>query len=315
MRRMRLVGLILFLTAVTTVVIALSDHRGASIQEAETAATATGPPQDPVTEMYQSPMAARGDAAGLRAAGAADGVGGASLPLTHQAAQRRPRVIAHRVEPGDTLWDLATRYGTDITTLVAINTLRDGDVLQVGQELRILTVPGLLYRVKSGDTLSGIAQRYGIPLADIEATNQVTADRPLSPGQELILAGARPLYIWPLTGRITSAYGPRWGRIHQGVDIAGSFGDAVVAARSGRVTVAGWSDIYGYYIVINHGDGVQTLYAHHNALLVTAGEYVETGEQIGRVGSTGYSTGPHLHFEVIEDGEARDPLDYLAGSE
>lgn len=125
-------------------------------------------------------------------------------------------------------------------------------------------------------------------------------------------------YAMPVQGRLSSPFGWRnisvnGNRFHGGVDIAANSGTRVVAARSGRVTRAGWWGTYGYVVVIDHGDGSETRYAHLSTYAVNAGEVVRQGDHIGAVGSTGASTGPHLHFEIRLGGSAVDPLPYLRG--
>ncbi|MHB1653087.1 MAG: peptidoglycan DD-metalloendopeptidase family protein [Desulfitobacteriaceae bacterium] len=116
---------------------------------------------------------------------------------------------------------------------------------------------------------------------------------------------------WPLQGHINSYYGYRWGGFHTGIDIGGDTGDPYVAAASGTVISAGWDGGYGKMILIDHGNGVLTRYAHSSQLLVSAGQHVDKGQTIGLVGATGNATGPHLHFEVISNGSTLNPLDYL----
>jgi murein DD-endopeptidase MepM/ murein hydrolase activator NlpD len=120
---------------------------------------------------------------------------------------------------------------------------------------------------------------------------------------------------WPLSGfRITTYFGQRgaFQRYHTGIDLAAPYGTPVVAAKAGQVQVAGWSAFgYGFHVVLDHGGGVETLYAHLSRMAVRAGDWVEAGEVIGYVGSTGWSTGPHLHFEVRVNGVVRNPLAYL----
>jgi len=121
-------------------------------------------------------------------------------------------------------------------------------------------------------------------------------------------------YIWPAKGTLTSPYGWRWGRMHKGIDIAGPVGTPIFAAADGRVSYAGWnSGGYGYLVEIEHPDGSLTLYAHNNRILVQVGQEVAQGQQISEMGSTGYSTGPHLHFEIHPAGKgAVNPMTYLA---
>ena len=119
--------------------------------------------------------------------------------------------------------------------------------------------------------------------------------------------------IRPVSGVVTSRFGARWGRGHKGTDIGASYGAPIVAAAGGTVSVSqyGYNGGYGNYVIINHGNGVQTLYAHCSSLAATVGEYVSQGEVIAYVGSTGNSTGNHLHLEIRVNGVAQDPQNYL----
>lgn len=110
---------------------------------------------------------------------------------------------------------------------------------------------------------------------------------------------------------ITSLFGQRWGRNHNGVDFAAAEGTPIYAAHSGTVTRAGWESGFGYLVVIDHGDGVETYYAHNSRVVVAEGERVEAGQHISDAGNTGHSFGSHLHFEVHVDGEPVEPLGYL----
>jgi murein DD-endopeptidase MepM/ murein hydrolase activator NlpD len=115
----------------------------------------------------------------------------------------------------------------------------------------------------------------------------------------------------PSRGSISSSFGARWGKVHKGIDIAANFGATINAALDGIVTYSGWQDGYGNVIKIDHGDNVETTYAHCSAITVKKGEVVKQGEKIGEVGSTGNSTGPHLHFEIRENGEPKNPEKYI----
>jgi len=129
------------------------------------------------------------------------------------------------------------------------------------------------------------------------------------PGADMRLEG----FVWPSKGVLTSGFGWRWGRMHKGIDIAGPIGTPVVAAADGVIVTAGWnSGGYGYLVEIRHPDGSLTLYGHNNRILVQTGQQVAQGQQISEMGSTGYSTGPHLHFEVHPSGKgAVNPMAYL----
>jgi murein DD-endopeptidase MepM/ murein hydrolase activator NlpD len=117
--------------------------------------------------------------------------------------------------------------------------------------------------------------------------------------------------IWPVSGPVTSGFGMRWGRMHEGIDIAASTGTPILASAAGTVIYSGWLGGYGNLVVVDHGDGLATAYAHCSSLLVAVGQQVSQGLTIALVGSTGHSTGPHLHFEVRVNGVAVDPLLYL----
>ncbi|CAN5723620.1 hypothetical protein BH18ACT15_BH18ACT15_13960 [soil metagenome] len=145
-------------------------------------------------------------------------------------------------------------------------------------------------------------------LAQAAATISTKIERGRGPQSGAI---SRDGFIWPVNGPITSPFGARWAGTHPGIDIDGYTGQPYVAAKSGRVTTAGWNSGYGNAVVISHGGGVSTLYGHSSALQVTVGQHVARGQVIGLVGSTGYSTGSHLHFEVRIRSQPVDPMGYL----
>lgn len=125
--------------------------------------------------------------------------------------------------------------------------------------------------------------------------------------------GARPEsgFILPVNGVLTSPFGPRWGRLHAGIDVGAPFGTPIVSVASGVVIDAGWLGSYGNLVVVDHGNGLSTAYAHQQRIVVSVGDRVSQGAVLGEVGSTRFSTGPHLHFEVRVNGVPHDPLDYL----
>jgi murein DD-endopeptidase MepM/ murein hydrolase activator NlpD len=118
-------------------------------------------------------------------------------------------------------------------------------------------------------------------------------------------------FIWPVSGTVVSGFGMRWGRMHEGIDITAPTGTSIWAAAAGTVIWSSWRGGYGNCVVVDHGNGLATLYAHASALLVSVGQQVSQGQTVALVGSTGNSSGPHLHFEVRVNGVAVDPLLYL----
>lgn len=188
------------------------------------------------------------------------------------------------------------------------------------REVADRSISRLRVQVETGDTLFAIARRYGVALADLLGANRDVQAEALFAGQELALpasamGGLGPdlqpyqgLFAWPLDAPLTSPFGPRWGRMHAGIDFAAEPGAPIRAARAGKVTTAGSMNDYGLTVILTHADGTKTLYGHCSTLRVKVGEMVEVGRVIAEVGSTGLSTGPHLHFEIHIDDEPRNPL-------
>jgi len=154
-------------------------------------------------------------------------------------------------------------------------------------------------------TLSALIRARQLPA---ESTDTAPEERS-SGGGDARVSGSG--VAWPASGSVTSGFGYRWGRLHAGLDIANGVGTSIRAAKGGRVILAGWNGGYGNCIVIDHGGGLTTLYGHMSRLLASEGDSVKQGEQIGAMGSTGNSTGSHLHFETRVNGDPRDPSRYL----
>lgn len=242
---------------------------------------------------------------------------------------KRPELITHVIKRGETLWELARKYGTDVDTIVNINNIKNPDSLNIGQEISILTTNGVIHRVGRGESLWYISRKYNTSIPEIVWANNLKDPDSLKVGQHLIIPGAKPKgivtaalaeqrsstralnFIWPVSGKISSYFGPRWGGFHYGLDIASPTGRAIKAAEDGIVEFAGWMGAYGRSVLIDHGNGIKTRYAHASRIMAKKGQRVDRGQQIAAVGSTGRSTGPHLHFEIIINGKPRDPLDYL----
>ena len=208
----------------------------------------------------------------------------AGLLLTLTDAPARSRTV----EPGDTLWTLAQSCGSTAQTLA---------------ELNGIAPPYLIY---PGDVLL-------LPLGEEQAcVSQDGADDVLAAAAFAAARTEEQGLLWPVQGVITSPFGEREEGYHWGLDIAVSNGTEVLAAAAGTVAEAGWlSDGYGWGVRLAHGKGLTTVYGHCSEVLVSAGDRVERGEIIALSGSSGNSTGPHLHFEVRTEGEPEDPLDYL----
>lgn len=247
------------------------------------------------------------------------------------------RVLTHVVARGETLTEIAKSYGSNVETLICANGITNPDVLGAGDRITVLTGKGVVHTVARGESLSTISLTYQVPIGEIAAANDLLVRGSLSPRATLVIPGASPpkpasqrnsrslasrsspsrglpaveSLRWPLQGEITSNFGRRRGRMHCGTDIAAEPGSRVVAAASGEVVYAGWKGGYGLLVVINHGGGLETWYGHNSKVLVGLGSQVATGQPISVLGSTGRSTGPHLHFEVRTGGRPQNPLRFL----
>ncbi|NLM97621.1 MAG: peptidoglycan DD-metalloendopeptidase family protein, partial [Halanaerobiaceae bacterium] len=228
------------------------------------------------------------------------------------------QIQVHRVQKGESLWVIARKYNVDIDTLIGANDIANMNRIKIGDELRILPVKGILYKINPGESLWTISRKFKISIDKIVEANALDNPDLVQPGVTLILPGAKPefgykdrlgnRFIYPVNARISSYYGERWGRMHEGIDFAVNVGTKVKASRAGKVIYSGWSNGYGYTVIIEHQKGVRTLYAHNSKLLVRSGQWVEQGEVICLSGNTGRSTGPHLHFEIQINGQAVNPF-------
>jgi LysM repeat protein len=233
------------------------------------------------------------------------------------------------VQPGDTISEIAVRFDLEAGTILSMNPIDDVRRLLPGTVLSIPDRDGLFYAVQPGDSLSGIAETYGISLSALADANDIDSPT-LQVGDALFVPGASmdeqdyllaigELFQWPVRNfYFTSGYGMRihpitgvW-HMHTGIDLANRVGTPILAAGSGRVVhLEDQVTNYGKMIIIDHGNGFKTLYAHLNSFMVSQGEWVTTGEQIGTMGNSGRSTGPHLHFSVINGARMEDPTRHL----
>lgn len=206
------------------------------------------------------------------------------------------------VRLGDTLIKLAQRYGLTLQELLRLNPGLDTARLVAGTQIQLVQAAPGRSRMVLGlkPTTSGGASWPELP-------NFGESTRPF--GQPNTSTG----WIWPSRGIFTSGYGWRWGRMHKGIDLANNVGTPIVAAKEGRVAFAGWHEGgYGYLVTLAHPDGSRSLYAHNSRLLVKVGQDVDQGQAIAQMGSTGRSTGPHLHFEIHPPSRgAVNPLQFL----
>jgi len=255
---------------------------------------------------------------------------------------RGGEIITHYVTEGETLTDIAERYGLEVNTILWENNLGLNDKLKPGQELRILPIDGVRHKVSRGETIYSIGKKYGLD----DSQTQMIVDYPFNEFSNdetfelavnqyiLVPEGVKQVekkttpvisgiiktpnagsvtamgnFVWPASGGISQSY----KFYHKAIDIANRGGGSILAADSGTVVIAGWLDNSGYgnRVMIDHGNGYVTLYAHLSAVQVQPGQTVSRGNVIGQMGSTGRSTGVHLHFEIRKDGALLNPLQFL----
>jgi murein DD-endopeptidase MepM/ murein hydrolase activator NlpD len=249
----------------------------------------------------------------------------------------RMELITYTVQANDNVWSIAQGFGLKATTVLWANPAveQSPDLLRVGQVLVVPPVDGIYYTVQAGDTVEKLAKKYKASADEIITFELNGLEEPytLTAGAKLMIpGGSKPVpvanyypmtqvgsapkdalkgsgrFAWPTRGLLSQRY---WSG-HQGIDIANRTGTPILAADAGYVVMAG-RDTYGYgnQVVIDHGNGFKTRYAHLQTINVKAGDTVQKQQQIGTMGSTGRSTGPHLHFEIIQNGVRRNPQAYL----
>ena len=236
---------------------------------------------------------------------------------------------AYVVKTGDTLWELSRRYCVDWKKICYANNLGLNGVIRPGQKLTIPIGEMTFHIVKAGENLWEISRKYDKDVTALAAANDIANTNRLRAGMRLIIPegdGAVAAFssrqhlpsryeghwAWPIKGPVTSNYGPRGDEFHHGLDIAADKGDKVFAIREGRVEFSGWLNyIYGNAVIIDHGDGIRSLYGHNSKILVKEGDQVKASTIISRVGSSGRSTGFHMHLEIYVDGQTVDPQKFL----
>jgi len=256
----------------------------------------------------------------------------------------RSGTVEYVVKAGDTVSSIARDFGISASTILWANDLTATSYIRQGDKLKILPISGVIHKVASGESLQKIADKYNVSKDKIVLANGLASDSRLTIGQMIIVPDGKkiasvtstrtknnsnyrlPSIIkdlvkpssapiqstkmqWPTVGyRITQYYSWR----HTGLDIANKVGTPLYAADDGVVEKAGWNNGgYGNMVLVNHGGGVKTRYAHASKLFVKVGDHISRGEAIAAMGSTGRSTGPHIHFEVIINGHLLNPLNYI----
>lgn len=255
---------------------------------------------------------------------------------TQVSSKVRDSIIDYTVLSGDTVSSVAQKFGVSADTIRWQNNLT-GDKIKVGSTLEILPVTGVAHKVVKGDTVYSIAKKYDAEAQAIvdfpfnSFSNDETFElaigqtvivpdgvmptgtgvavpraRQLTPDAGTVVASGQ--FVWPTQGVITQ----RFSWYHPGIDIANPSLPLDVAADAGTVIYAGWDTTgYGNMVLIDHGNGYKTRYGHLSQIMVISGQHVNRGDTIGRMGSTGHSTGPHTHFEIYLNGVRVNPLNYL----
>jgi len=256
----------------------------------------------------------------------------ASLTSNASEAVLEPAALTYqtyRVKNGDMIGFIADDFNITQDTIISINNIKQSRLIQPGQYLKIPSMPGILYTVKTnGETPQTIAKKYDIDAEKCALVNSMETGTVLKAGMSLFVPDAEldwmtrqeingDLFKKPIHTRyyLSSPYGWRdspfnTGKrsFHGGIDMAVITGTPIYAAMDGKVITAGYNSVYGNYVIIQHHSGYKTLYGHMHTINCKTGNFVYTSTKIGTVGSTGLSTGPHLHFTVYKNGKTVNPL-------
>jgi murein DD-endopeptidase MepM/ murein hydrolase activator NlpD len=206
--------------------------------------------------------------------------------------------VIHHVEAGENLYRIGLRYGVPAKEIARANGIRDVTGLRIGQRLY---VPGARKR------LHPTSREY----AKADHGRSANSDEIRRRARSSARQQTSLQFVWPVRGRLSSQFGKRRGKPHEGIDVAAARGTPIFAAESGRVIHSGRLGSYGKVVIVKHTGAYRTVYAHASKLLVRKGEFVERGQKVAEVGSTGRSSGPHVHFEIRKAESPRNPLAYL----
>ena len=260
------------------------------------------------------------------------------------------KVLSYVVQRGDSLWSIAQANNMTLDDLLKANPeIRDSEFIREGQNLNLVVADPYVTVASKEIVKYTVSIPYSVEVSydpnmwpwqervtqeGVSGRKEITQEIARENGKEIsrvtisekvlsypvtckLVRGSKQVppmgsgqMAWPVQGQITSYYGWRWGEFHQGVDIGADTGTPIIAADSGMISFAGWNGGYGYLVKIDHGGGKETWYGHMSKIAVHVGDEVSKGDVIGYVGSTGNSTGPHLHFEVHVNGATKDPLSF-----
>lgn len=267
--------------------------------------------------------------------------GGGALVKTNIANTRlglktRNSIEKYTVKTGDTVTSIAQEFGLRVNTILWANDLGAYSYIRPGDILTILPADGVSHKIKSGDTIAKIAKQYNTDENKIIAFNKLADATDIAAGEIIMVpdGSITPVYtpvrqtwapattykpapsgqtgggkmLWPVPGRVITQY---FSWRHSGLDVDGDYTSPIYASEAGVVESVGWNGGYGLQVLINHGGGIKTRYAHSSKIFVSQGQKVSRGETIAMVGTTGRSTGTHIHFEVIVNGRHQNPLLYI----
>ncbi len=260
-----------------------------------------------------------------------------NMSVTVETPQIRTTPIQYIVKAGDVISGIAKKFNVSVNTILWENNLKDYSIIRPGDELTILPVTGVIHQVKKGETLAKIAKKYNVDIKEILRANGLT-NNDIKISQKIIIPGGEKYFpsifpqqqlvktksllnkfvsskgkgefIWPTSGhRITQYY--HWG--HSGIDIAGkNHSSPIYASANGTISQTIYSNRgYGRHVIINHKNNIVTLYGHMSKIFVERGQEIKKGQVIGLLGSTGRSSGPHIHFEIRINGKKVNPLKYI----
>ncbi|HAX62118.1 MAG TPA: peptidase M23 [Elusimicrobia bacterium] len=231
-----------------------------------------------------------------------------------------PVILNHTVKKNEDIKSIAKKYGTDVSTVRGINNL-ESVILKPEQKIFVINKKGHIHTIKNNETIETLAKKYKVSNETILLANGLEDFEECAAGDKIFIPGVKihfADFLWPvLNCRITSRFGLRRHpifrdrRFHEGLDLARCYGAPIRASSDGKVIFVGRQTGYGKLVIIKHKNGFSTKYGHLRSYLVKKGQYVKAGQIIAKMGSTGYSTGPHLHFEVRKYNRPVNPLKYL----